>query len=261
MAKTNCPYCADPNLIDKILVPPAGTLYTQEPHPHLLRRGSHWPKPPKVKILSDSKHRLAQWGAIDPRVVVRLKTPEIVHGKYHIKTITDADMTPRYAGFQVQIIGVQSRTEPPAPLGPFFSRSQGERDGKPFYISFNAARITHKDSPIIVDTHWHPDHGRLVAVRGFAKIVTTPEEMAIISTALRFDIKRQHGAPPKIDLKELVRVIRAQGTEAVQKDVAAAIGVSTRTIREWLYFQAGMTWESFKGTVLSDSPAKRASGG
>jgi hypothetical protein len=262
MTKNKCPYCADPDLLDKILNPPAGTLYSAHPGASMSRRGSHWPKPPKVKINVKRRRgvRSHRWGAVDPRLVVRLKTPEIRYGKYHIKTITDADMTERYAGFKVEIIGVESRTEKPIPSGAFFSRVRDEKNGKPFFVSFEAARITYKDSPVIIDVHWSPDHGRIVTVRGFSKTITTPEEMAILSTALRFDIKQLHGAPPKIDPKELERAIRTQGARATQKSVSDVIGAAPRTLRDWLYFQVGTTWEDFKEETLATKPAKRASG-
>ncbi len=234
MAKTSCPYCADPNLFDKLLAPTKGDRL--EPA-HMLRRGSHWPEPYKIKQ-TIGQAKIARWGATDPRVVVSLKTPGIIRGRYHINIVTDADMIKRYAGFKVEVIGIECRTEPPAPSGPFLTRMWTVGDsGKPSnFISFNATRTTHKDSPIIVDTHWHQTHGRRVLMRGFSEPVTTPEELAIITTALSFDKQeKKRGAPPKVDRVAVIEAIRAQGKRATQKSVAAAISAAPRTLRDWLY--------------------------
>jgi hypothetical protein len=217
------------------------------------RVGSHWPKGIKPKR-NIPRAKYARWGVIDPRAIVSLKTPEIVRGKYRIRTVTDDDMIKRYAGFKVQIIGVESRTEPPIPSGPFLSRrgvedEQGKRGN---FISFDAARITHKDSPITIDIHWHPSHKRLVTVRGFSKVVTTPDELAVITTALSFDKKeKRRGAPPKVNRAAVIAAIREQGEKATQKSVAAATGMTPHTLRDWLYFSEGATWPLLKREVIS----------
>jgi hypothetical protein len=246
-----CPYCADPARFDQRLAPAKGDEFGGDAR--VLRRGSHWPEPPATKGRKKfgGGAQFARWGGgDDPRVSVLLETPEIIRGKLRIRTITGADLVERYAKFQVRVIGVESRSEPPLPSGVFFGRRLEQKAGKPLYISFDAARITHRDSPIIVDSHWHPSHGRIVTVRGFERVAATAEELGIITTALSFDTKqKRRGAPPKIDQDVLFEVIRAQGEKATQKSVAAVTGIAVGTLRDWLYFRAGTTWENLKREV------------
>jgi len=113
MTRSKCPYCADPDFFDKILTASGGDRQEIATMP---RRGSHWPKGKKPK--RNVPHvQYARWGVIDPRAVVTLKSPEIVRGKFRIRTITDVDMIKRYAGFKVQIIGIEARDKPPVPWG------------------------------------------------------------------------------------------------------------------------------------------------
>jgi hypothetical protein len=201
----------------------------------------------KPKRVLAPQVQYARWGAIDPRAVVRLKTPEIVRGKFHIRTITDADMIKRYAGFKIVSVGIESTKEPPMPSGPFMSVTHSSEH----YTSFNMVRISHKDGHIVIDMHWHPSHGRLVTVRGFSNVVTTPEEMSIITTALSFDKEEQRrGAPPKVDRAAIISAITKQGEKATQESVAAAAGLASRTLRDWLYFNEGATWRLLKREVL-----------
>jgi len=245
---SKCVYCADPDLFDKRLTPTDADRHLQVSLP---RRGSHWPEPPKVKIIVPNK-QVIRWGATDPREVVTLKTPEVIRGKIHVRTITDADMVARFAGFKIQVIGVESPIEPPLPSGVFFGRYSTQEKKSWLYVSYHAARITHQDSPIFVDSHWHPSHGRIVTVRGFGRVSATTEEKAIINTALGFDTKpKRRGAPPKVADEAVLKAIREQGEKATQKSVAASAGVAPRTLQNWLYFRAGMNWDYLKEGVLS----------
>jgi hypothetical protein len=248
MPKVACPYCADPDLFDKRLAP---TKEDRQEFVRMARRGSHWPEPERIKSVTP-RAKIARWGGIDPRTSVLLKTPGILRGTLHIKNVTDEDMIKRYAGFKVQIIGVESSAEPPMPVGVFFSRTwtEDEEGKRGNFISFDAARVTHKDSPVIVDSHWHPSHGRLVTLRGFTKVATTPEELAVATVALGFDTKEsRRGAPPKVDRETIIRAMRAQGERATQKSIAEAAGIATRTLRDWLYFRECSTWENLKREV------------
>jgi hypothetical protein len=149
------------------------------------------------------------------------------------------------------VIGVESRSEPPMPSGVFMGRRSEEREGKPLYVSYDATRITHKDSPIIVDAHWHASHGRILTIRGFGRVAATVEEAAIINTALSFDTKpKRRGAPPKVDREVVYEAIRAQGKKATQKSVATATGIADRTLRDWLYFREGRTWVNLKREII-----------
>jgi hypothetical protein len=245
---SKCPYCADPDLFDKRLAPTSKDGFNQTLVP---RRGSHWPEPPKVKIVPMRNVKYARWGGNDPRGAVELKTLEIIRGKYRVRTITDADMIARYAGFQMQVIGVESRTEPPMPSGVFMGRRSEKKDGKPLYVLFDAVRITHKDSPIVVDSHWHPSHGRKVSVRGFGRVAPTAEELGVVTTALSFDTKaKKRGAPPKVDRDVVIEAIRTQGEKATQKSIASATGIAHTTLRDWLYFREGTTWLNLKREIV-----------
>jgi hypothetical protein len=247
MSKSKCPYCADPDLLDKILNPPAGTLYSALPGASIRRFGNHWPKVRKpVKSKPSRGVKLLAVGVIDRRKVVTLKTPGVHYGKYIIKTVTDKDMIARYAGFIVKIIGVKCKTEPPVPSGPFLSRTwtvEGNGKGSN-YVSFNATRITHQDSPIVIDIHWTPEHGRVVTVRGFSSYQSQPEELAIINRAFEFYRAEKRGGA-KIDRENLMRAVREQGDKVTQKAVADELGVTTRAIRDQLA-RLGATWDELK---------------
>jgi hypothetical protein len=138
------------------------------------RYGNHWPKVRKPKTIKLPKNVIHDgFGsrfAIDPRQVVTLKSPEIKRGKYHIRTVIDADMTPAYAGFKIEIIGIESKTKPLMPSGAFFSMTHKGEGKDAEYVSYNAARITHRDSNIVIESHWTPEHGRIVTLRGFERI-------------------------------------------------------------------------------------------
>lgn len=246
-----CPYCTDPDLFDKRLAPTDADQYDETLVP---RRGSHWPEPHKLKIPAiarNKKIKIAQWGIDDPADKVTLKTPEAIRGKIRVRTITDADMVARFAGFQIQVIAVETRTEPPMPSGVFLGRLSRQTTKGWFYYSFNAARITHKDSAIIIDSHWHPSHGRILTMRGFGRVAATAEERKIIDLALSFDTKpKRRGAPPKVDTEVVIKAIREQGEKATQKSVAAATGIARNTLQNWLYFRACMTWDLLKRKVM-----------
>lgn len=250
-----CPYCLDPDLFDKRLASTSADRY--EPA-SILRVGSHFPKG-KKPIRRMPRAQYARWGVIDRRVVVSLKTLKVIRGKIHVITITDADMVKQYSGFRVQVIGTEWETEPPHPSGAFFTRTWTEHEGKPTeFILYNAARITREGSGIVVDSHWHPSHGRKVTLRGFSQTVTTREELSVITTALSFDKKMStRGAPLKVlkvNEEAVVNALRAQGEAATQKSVAEAAGVSVNTFRDWLYFSFGGTWYALKKDVLGGNP-------
>lgn len=240
---TECPYCADPDFFDKVLTPTPKDIH--EPAPRVLRRGRHWAAPPPQRIkklppntIHDGHDSIL---GINYAAVVVLKTPLIMRDKYRIRTIIDQDMKPEYAGFKIQIIGIMSRTQPPMPQGPFFTIGfEGD-----LYISYNAARITHAGSELILDSHWTPEHGRVVRLHGFSQKSTTPEELEIISTALKFSSGDTRGAP-KVNDDNLSTAIEKLGDKATQENVAAELGVDSSTLRRWISKRGLGSWEEAK---------------
>ena len=244
-----CPYCADPDLLDKILAPAEGNF---QHYVTLRRYGSHWRAPHVVKRTVNQKG-LARWGVIDPRVAVTLK--EKVRGRYRIRTVTETDMIKRYAGFTIQVIGANvGERKPPTPSGPLLGLYRDHDtpfSTKQVYFSFEAARVTRADFALRVDYHWHPSHGRLVTMRGFSERTPTKGELEFIDAALGLDVAgKKRGAPRKVDPEAIVRAVREQGEAATQKSVAEATGTPPRTLRDWLYFDFGGTWATFKAEVI-----------
>jgi hypothetical protein len=257
MAKTKCPYCADAEFLDRVLTPDESD-HVVTYNASMRRYGSHWLNGKKFKKplpLKKGAKLLAVGYAVDPRFVVHLGTPEIKRGKYLVKTVTDAHLTPRYAGFQVQIVGVESRTELPSPSGAFLSRkwTEGE-NGKPEnFVYYFAARITHKDSTLKIDVHSHEDHGRMVTVHGFASHQNTPKELEIIGKAFEFYRQETRGGA-KIDEAKLRRTIRERGERATQKEIAEVFGVTVSAIRDQLR-RRGTSWDVLKDDVLANAEA------
>lgn len=242
MAKIKCKFCADPDFFEGILTPtPTDRLISL--HGAIRRYGNHWPKVRKPKTIKPPKGATNFMSfPTDPRQAVTLKSPEIKRGKYHIRTVIDADMTPAYAGFKIEIIGIESKTKPPMPSGAFFSITHKGEGKDAEYVSYNAARITHRDSNIVIESHWTPEHGRIVTLRGFESVSTNPQELSIINTALKF-YRREPRGGAKIT-EDMFRVTLAKtGKDAKQKEVANALGVSERGLEKWRTRQGIISWQ------------------
>jgi hypothetical protein len=248
-----CPYCADPKFFDRVLTPtPQDRIL--EHHPTMRRFGSHWVKGKKFK-----KHRPPKGVsnyiiglAPDPRFVVTLNNPEIRRGEYRIKTVTDEYFITRYAGFKVEIIGLDSDKELPKPSGAFLSYQWTEGEGgKPEkFIYYFAARITHKDSALKIDLHSHLSHGRLITVHGFSSHQNRPEELAIIERAFEFYRLETRGGGTKIDEEALRRAIRKRGEGATQKEIAADLQIVPRSLRRWIEDSELKGWDAAKRYYL-----------
>ncbi len=236
MTKNKCPYCADPDRFDEVLKPtPKDEIVATRPG--IIRHGSHWAKAPKLKkpkpmrgvTLVAHDGYGSEYG-IDPETVVILTSPEIKRGKYHIRTIADKDMVHHYAGFKIESIGVESTQKTPMPRGPFMSARSSEKH----YISFNATRITHKDSDLIIDIHWTPEHERIVTLKGFSPlgVAATPKELEIINTAMKFYRIETRGGV-KINRDSLKAAFAKHGKDAPQKTIADELDVTVSALRKW----------------------------
>lgn len=240
MAKIKCKFCAEPDFFEKILTPtPTDRILNGA----IRRYGNHWPKGRKPKTIKPPKGVTNFMSfPIDTRQVVTLKSPEIKRGKYHIRTVTDADMTPAYDGFKIEIIGIESKIKPPMPSGAFFSVTTTGEGKDASYVSYNAARITHRDSNIVIESHWTPEHGRIVTLRGFESVSTNPQELSIINTALKF-YRREPRGGAKIT-EDMFRVALAKiGKDAKQKEVATALGITERGLERWRSRRGISSWQ------------------
>lgn len=247
MAKIKCKFCADPDFFERILTPtPTDRLISL--HGAIRRYGNHWPKVRKPKTIKLPKGVTNFMSfPIDPRQVVTLKSPEIKRGKYHIRTVIDADMTPVYAGFKIEIIGVESKTKPPMPSGAFFSVTHKGEGKDAEYVSYNAARITHRDSNVVIESHWTPEHGRIVTLRGFESVSTNPKELSIINTALKFYRTETRGGI-KITEEKVKKAIVTLGKEATVKRVADFLNITEQGLHKWRSRPKHEDWEDpFKG--------------
>ncbi len=177
--------------------------------------------------------------------IIELHAPAIERGNYRIRTITDKDLKPEYAGFKIEMVGLMMTKEPPVPRGAFLSRGREGRNNKPLYIYYNAARITHQDSALIIEHHWAPEHERVVRMKGFERVATTPAELEIINTALKFYQGETRGAP-KLDDNMLSKAVKKFGDKATQVLVAAELNVDTSTLRRWMYKRGIESWGDAK---------------
>lgn len=244
---TPCPFCADPDLLERILASKGGTPVG---FVMLRRTGSHWRAP--RRIVRTKHPKISRWGAIDPRFVVTLRTPEVARGDYRIRTITDEDMIRRYAGYKIEVVGeVVGEQKPANPSGPFLGLDRDAVSREKVYVAFNAARVTRKGEALSLEYHWHASHGRRVAIKGFAERLPTKQELEFLNAAFGLDAPgKQRGAPPKVDREAVVRAVRKLGGAATQKSVAEATGTAPRTLRDWLYFQEGASWAMLKREIL-----------
>jgi hypothetical protein len=251
MQNTKCPYC-DTAFLDSVLTPTPQDRIV-EYQPTMRRFGSHWVKGKKFK-----KHKTPKGVsnyivglAPDPRFVVTLSRPEVMRGKYRIQTVTDEHFIPRYAGFKVEIVGIDSKREMPKPSGAFlhYTWTEGE-NGKPEkLVYYFAARITHKDSTLKIDVHSHPSHGRLVTVHGFAGHQNTPEELEIIGKAFEF-YRRETRGGVKMDEEELRRAIQARGEGATQAQIAKDLGITARSLQRHILASELKGWDAAKRYYL-----------
>jgi hypothetical protein len=252
---TKCPYC-DLGFLDSVLSPTPKD-YVIEHHPAIRRFGSHWVKGKRFKRHKHPKgvSNYIVGLAPDPRFVVTLSKPEIARGKYRIKTVTDEHFIPRYAGFKVEIVGLDSKKEMPKPSGAFLSYQWTEGEGgKPEkFVYYFASRITHKGSTLKIDVHSHPSHGRLVTVHGFDGNQNSPEELEIIGKAFEFYKRETRGGTktqPVIDWAELRRAIQFRGEGATQAQIAGDLGITPRTLQRQILVSELKGWDAAKRHFL-----------
>jgi hypothetical protein len=256
MTKSKCPYCADPDFFDEVLKPtPKDEIVATRPG--IIRHGSHWAKAPRlkkpkpmrgVKLIAHDGYG-SEYGK-DLETVVILTSPEIKRGKYHIRSVTDKDMLRHYAGFKIENIGVESTQKPQRPRGPFMSV---KHSGK-HHVSFNATRITHKDSDLIIDFHWMPEHGKIVTLRGFSPlgVAATPKELEIINIALKFYRVETRGGI-KINRDSLKAAFAKHGKDAPQKTIADELDVTVSALRKWRERAGVGSWKFVSQIVSKDA--------
>jgi hypothetical protein len=180
-----------------------------------------------------------------------VSAPTYDHGDYWCIPIGSEHFIPRFKDFKLEIINFKS------PYSPFFWAS----DALLFMLSaappdiarhnkfgLNVARLTHKDSPVVIDAHTWFSHGSLLTLHHVPKEISSTD-ITVMQEALEFFRPETRGAP-KIKAVDLFKAIKALGEEATQAKVAERLGVSDRTVRDWVK-REGWTWDKLTRGYLS----------
>ncbi len=220
-----CPYCANPNLPEEALTP--------TPDDRIATRGS---MPQSSDIWAADAYK--------GQPVRMLREKAIRRGAFTIQTVTDKDLAKRYAGFQVEIIGMDTDYDPPSPSGPFFHRTFGTRfkdDGlqtESFYKIHNACRITKKGSKMTVDVHWWPDHDFFFTIIGFDPAADF-DSLALLQKLFKPETR----GGVKVTEDRVRHIVSSLGPEATQIAAAQALNVSESALEYWRRKRGIKTWQ------------------
>jgi hypothetical protein len=234
MLATPCPYCANPYLFQDVLTTkPAKRNIAPLPQ----RLGPHWRVTP----------RLAPdwtWEGVAGTAETR--------GDFWLITYLEKDFVERLEGFTAYMIGREVKTKTGVAAGPFLASTIDRLEpGAPWrYGLYFAVRIMHEQTEVAVDFHWWPTHERMVTLRGVPDEGATPQDLRLVNEALKFVRVETRGAPKVKDF-EVFQAIKAIGDGATQADVAERLGISKRTLSDWLKREGkGYTWRKLRDDYL-----------
>jgi hypothetical protein len=249
--KLKCPFCNRPEVFRPI------DERTPEPKDHIAipRVGKFWQALPNemrgykiVPILNESDH----W-----RISLYKGHPGT--GKY---------FTDKFKHFKLDLIGTDYELEPPEPVAvPFFLRQEGftlssskpywnmevQRPSNPYWMLFNACRISHDKSDVVINAHWWPDHGNIFSIHGFQPTENSNKDLLITKEAMEFFRVETRGAP-KIAQANLIKAIKEEGERATQRSIAKALKISDSTLRYWLN-REGKSWGEIKAESIRTNVA------
>lgn len=224
-----CPYCSNPDLFAAPLSAQGGReVYRMG----FARRGKFW------KRVAPKKDN--QFGMHPAHVRF--------YGDHWRATIEGDHFVKRFAKYQLELIGFPYPSSPALlPYRDMFHHSL-------FFCAnltpdrravFNVCRVSHRDSPVMVDVHQWPSHRTLITVRGLDAPEWDTSTQKIISEAMEFFRVETRG-DPKINEDVLAKTIERIGAGATQKEAAKAIGVTPQALRQWAARRGLQDWQTVK---------------
>lgn len=230
---TPCPYCARPEMFEPRTDSPEGVSRLGE-LTHIV--GKYWQRQdveyPNVRSFPSRLYKDGE---------VRF----IIEGR--------DNFTGPYQGFDVEVIGLDFPFRPMQSAGPGFHqcityKSGTRRTDKVQEVekvrSFNACRITHRETGVIAHAHAWDTHGLLVTVKQLPKNPTGPAIKAA-GTLLVFFSLEYRGAP-KITRDFIMDAFEKLGTDATQAAMARELGVTERALQKWAEREAIKGWEQMR---------------
>jgi hypothetical protein len=168
------------------------------------------------------------------------------HGEYFSIPIKSKHFIPRFKDFSLNIISFESGFSPwvYASDALLFGLSAAPSDITRFNkFSLNVARVTHKKSAVVVDTHTWFSHGTLLTVHHVPSELSSAD-ITVMQEALEFFRPETRGAP-KIKRADMWAAVKKLGSNATQPRVAAELKVGESTIGAWLKRER-ITWAELK---------------
>jgi len=224
MSETECPYCADPGLLQRALTPTSNDLPTDRGA--VYQAGAVW---------ANDVHK--------GHSVRTLRERGTLRGDFTVQPITDKDLARRFAGFRIELVGRRVDYDPPSPPGQFFHKDVAMTFGgaEPDISCqiFDGCRVTKKGSAITVDVHWWPDHGLKLIPSG----LETLRDHDTLDKALRLFRPETRGAQPKITDEKVQKTLAMLGAGATQGAAAKALKVSQTALEQWRRRQGIKTWQ------------------
>jgi len=224
-----CPYCANPDLFNAPSEPGGRALGRAIVN----LRGKYWQR---------SSNRQASLRSF----------PEFIHqDQRRFRIEGKKEFIERFQGFNVEVIGLELVIMPTMSEGPGFhqaipagfDRMTGEERKKTPLRFYNACRITHEKTRIVLDAHAWSTHGLLLTFRHLPT-APTKETEAVLRLLLDFFKAETRGAPKVLEY-DVIKAIQKLGEKATQDAVAQELAVSDRALRDWTA-RHGMNWQATK---------------
>jgi len=221
MLVSPCPYCSKPNKFQEELKG-KGRVDHQT---WLARVGKFWKRDDAPSMLAVDAYDC---------------------GDYFNISISSEHFTARFKDFKLNIINFEAEYSgwSHASDSLLFLLSAAPSDIARFKkFGLNVARVTHENSPVVVDAHTWFSHNTILTIHHLPSELSSAD-VTVMQEALEFFRPETRGAP-KIRLPDIEAAMDKLGKQATQAQVAAEIGVAGGTLSEWLK-RKGVTWRDVR---------------
>ncbi len=172
------------------------------------------------------------------------------HGDYFRIPISGENFIARFKDFNLDIISFEAQYSAWnfAPDSLLFNLSAAPSDIARFNrFCLNVARVTHKKSSVVVDSHTWFSHGAILTIHHVPSELSSTD-ITVMQEALEFFRPETRGAP-KFSETTLVKAIQKLGADATQAQVAKEIGTSPVTLKRWAA-KRNKRWQDLKNGYL-----------
>jgi hypothetical protein len=219
MLASPCPYCLDPKKFQRELKEKGHLDHTGG----IARVGKFWKRGDTPGMLTVDSYDC---------------------GDYFYIPISNEHFIPRFNDFNLSIISFESQYSPwtYASDNALFIFSAAPSDlTRGHKFGLNVARVAHKKSSVVVDSHTWFSHGTILTVHHVPKELSSTD-VTVMQEALEFFRPETRGAP-KFNTVNLVRAIQKLGEKATQAAVAKELGVTPQALRAWANRSNLKNWE------------------